>query len=117
MVCETKKMERLIKAYKCFKVNLPSTISEYRTGNGEGIWVVAASASDNKLIRGDSINKQFFAYLCNDSVYYPNLPYGSRVLFETRGGSRSVAVWDDLQDTKSAPACKKNVINKLQGRQ
>jgi hypothetical protein len=113
MVCEKIKMGRLIKNYKYFKLNLPSTIDEYRFGNGEGVWAVAASASDNKLARDDSVNKQFEAYLCNDSVYYPHMPFGSRVLGETRGGCRPVAVWDDLQDTKNAPACRMSILNKI----
>lgn len=116
MICEEKKMKRLVKAYNYFKLNLPPSFDEYRSGNGEGIWAVAASAADNKLARGNSEDKQFEAYLCNYSTYYPHMSFGTRVLCETRGEYRPVAVWDDLQNTKNAPTNKLAILNKLRSR-
>lgn len=81
-----------------FKLNLPDTVDKFLSGNGEGIWAtVEKSEHYHDDDKDDCIGKHFYAYALNDSIYYPDIEYGSKVLAEHRGESfRAVAVWDDL---------------------
>ncbi len=107
------KVTELGEANGYFKFNLPDTFESYRTGNGEGIWAVALTKELTEEIDKGRVG-QFHAYAANDPVYYPNLKCGSRILGETRGAdNRPVAVWDDLQGTKSAPDNKKETFKKM----
>jgi len=85
------------------KVNLPPTIEEFRSGNGEGIWAVPVDSGALSKARSDeSVGEQIEVYALNDSVYYPGVVWGSRVVCVTRGDCRPVAVWDALNGTKQA---------------
>jgi len=93
-----------------FRVNLPSTFKTYQTGNGEGIWAVALTKELTDKIEKAEI-KQFYAYAANDSIYYPELVCGSRILAETRGDNRAVAVWENLTNSNEAEKNKRSLIS------
>ena len=96
-----------------FKLNLPASMENYFSGNGEGIWAVC-SAEDKKKFDRDCSEGQFIAWAANDSVYFPGeVVYGSAILAEFRGEKRPVAVWDDLRGTKEAAQNRKEVMSKL----
>lgn len=86
-----------------FKVNLPRTIEDELTGNGEGVW---ASCPENDYIY--AIHHKGKIVLCeirNDSVYFPNLKYGDLILVEFRNGEelRPVALLDELKHNYGEP--------------
>ena len=109
-------MKELQKKHQLFKVNLPSDMDTYRSGNGEGIWACPADQETEDLWKNDADGGQGLVHACNDSFYYPGeIVYGSRVLVEFRGENRPVAVWDDLQGTKEAEANKEETFKKIQG--
>lgn len=71
------------------KVNIPLTEKDYRTGNGEGVWV----AVDDETMRAynrNVIGPGFYGILANDSLYYPGLCCGDMIEFEMRGHNRPV---------------------------
>jgi hypothetical protein len=107
-----KEMKALGKDY--FKLNLPDSIGNYSSGNGEGIWALTDKAT-KKQMDADKEHGQFVAWACNDSFYYPNIRYGTAILCEFRGVNRPVAVWDNLSGTKQARKNKERVVKKLQG--
>lgn len=112
-----KKIAALVKAHGHIKVNLPSSVQDYARGNGEGIWAVIIDPADVKPYKENASQGQLWVAACNDSTYYPEeVAFGSRVLCELRGEMRPVAVWDNLQSTKEAPACRDRILCKLMDR-
>lgn len=91
-------IEELVQNFGYIKVNLPSSIEDYKTGNGEGMWAVVASQEDFDIEQAEVEGTKFKVYLCNDSFYYPDdYPWGSEVIAESRGSEyRAVAVWEEL---------------------
>lgn len=80
---------------KLFKVNLPQTFDDYLSGNGEGMWA-CCSEKDQAKIDEDVAEGIIFVKLLNDSIYYPELEYGTIIPVELRGECRPVAIWDEL---------------------
>ena len=74
---------------KYIKVNIPLTEEEYRSGNGEGVWVEVDPAT-RKAYDNDVIGPGYHGILANDSVYYPGLCCGDMIDFEMRGQNRPV---------------------------
>lgn len=96
-----------------FHLNLPDTIENYQSGNGEGVWAVCRP-KDRQDLRYDKKEGQFIAFSCNDSVYYPGeIVIGSAILAEHRGENRPVACWDDLKGTKDAAVNKMKLLKKM----
>jgi hypothetical protein len=97
------------------KVNLPRDKEAYLLGNGEGIWVKVEPLVKKAHDR-DDIDAVYSGILANDSVYYPSLKIGNKVVFELRGNNRPVALWDgflaDLTGVsdKELEAIKRKVI-------
>jgi len=100
-------MAALQKKHGLIKVNLPAHFEEYQHGNGEGIWAIPADKEGANLARSDT---------SNNSYYYPKIKWGTRVLYETRGENRPVAVWDDLRDTKEAPKHREETLKRIMER-
>jgi len=111
---DEEQMTKFGEEFGFFKVNLPSTFEDYQRGNGEGMWAVALNKGDGETANYEGPEKkQFYAYMANDSTYYPNLVYGKRVLAETRGENRCVAVWDGLVGSEDAEKNKEEVFEKM----
>jgi hypothetical protein len=72
------------------KVNLPSNISSYNSGNGEGCWAIPNTDEDAVILNEDKDKTTAKIILCNDSVYFPPLVYGSVLQVEIRCGQRAV---------------------------
>ena len=106
-------IDDLIKQFGHIKVNLPSNFESYQSGNGEGIWAVCASQKDADIYNTPSNGSQFEVCLANNSFYYPYLTYGSKVLVETQGDNRPVAVWDNLPNTKAADHNKNQTLKHI----
>ena len=82
-----------------FKVNLPNTKESYHSGNGEGVWAVVEDKDIYDKYNNNELKNPFYVFIANDSIYYPYLICGSRVLVEPKGDKRPVAVWDKLTQT------------------
>lgn len=108
------KVSELGRSLGHFQVNLPDKFESYQSGNGEGCWAVALNEEDREISKYEGPERrQFYAYLANESLYYPHLEYGSRVLAETRGENRCVAVWDGLVGSEDAVKNKEELFEKL----
>ena len=86
------------------KVNFPLTEEDYKTGNGEGMWVLV----DHETKRAhdeDAMGGRYYGILDNDSLYYPGLEAGTVFPFEMRGENRPVADYHGFleQLTKLTP--------------
>jgi hypothetical protein len=95
-----------------FKLNLPSTLKTYVSGNGEGIFAVVDSVLLKSKIDNDTADV-FSAYAANDSVYYPHITCGTKILCEIRKGKRPVAVWAGLENKENANDLRKKTLAKL----
>lgn len=73
------------------KVNFPRNEESFKSGNGEGMWVLVDDEI-SKAYSLDAAGEVCFGTLDNDSVYYPALKAGERVVFELRGDNRPVAL-------------------------
>lgn len=113
-LCPQKTFDKLVRLYPPIKVNLPATLQDHASGNGEGIWAVPATKHDADLARGDdNVGETITVYADNGSAYYPDVTYRSKILCTTQGPNRPTALWDDLHDTKNAPARKKALMDDL----
>jgi len=54
------------------KANLPESIGQYESGNGEGVFI-SIDEETKAALDADQTEGTFFAYLHNDSVYHPEL--------------------------------------------
>lgn len=81
--------------YRIIKVNLPDSP---RSTNGEGVWVVTTAESSIKADDDNDKGSECKAILINDSVYYPNLRYGTIIPFTTNGSKRPYVKYKWLQD-------------------
>ena len=78
---------------KHFQVNLPDNKQAYKSGNGEGIWVVAESEEDFKKYIEDKPTDHkttIKVKVLNNSVYYPSISYGTVIEVELRKGKRPI---------------------------
>lgn len=98
---------------KYIKVNIPLTEQEYRSGNGEGVWV-EVDPDTRKAYDRDAIGSGYHGILSNDSLYYPGLSCGDMIEFEMRGANRPVVAWSFLQNrTHLTEAGKAMLIQKI----
>ena len=71
------------------KANLPTSESQYETGNGEGVFVLVTpevkAAHDS-----DEAGTTYTGILDNDSYYYIGLKHGAEIPIEMRGECRPV---------------------------
>ena len=72
------------------KVNFPLNEENYRTGNGEGMWVEVDDKAKHAYDT-DAVGGLYTGTLANDSCYYPGLGCGDTVVFEMRGIKRPCA--------------------------
>lgn len=77
-----------------FKINLPLTEDDYKSGNGEGIWCCCSKEDLEKI--NNNIKGVYLVKILNDSVYYPSLKYGTVVICGYNGDNRPVAIKDEL---------------------
>lgn len=75
------------------KVNFPDTAESFKSGNGEGMWVLV-DAETKAAHDNDASGGVYVGILDNDSVYFPDLVCGSVVKFEMRGKYRPVALFE-----------------------
>lgn len=99
-----------------FKVNLPRTIEDQASGNGEGIWASCSESEYNHAI--ENKNSIILCKAKNDSVYFPNLKYDNLILVEFVDGEniRPVAPLDELKHTYGEPISdeeRQRVIDKI----
>lgn len=80
------------------KVNLPDTISGYRSGNGEGCWALPYTEEDKEILDKDEKDTKAKIILCNDSIYYRPLVYGSVLQVEIRPDARPVLDIEWMQE-------------------
>lgn len=106
-------VEELVKKHGHVKVNLPSTIQTFQQGNGEGIWAVPYDDEAAHLYDEGAPEGQARFVACNNSIYYPEITFGSVVLCNFRGDKRPIAVWDDLPRTKEAEGHRKKVLDRI----
>lgn len=98
---------------KYIKVNIPLTEEDYRSGNGEGVWVEVDSETEKAYDR-DAIGSDYHGILANDSLYYPGLSCGDMIEFEMRGEKRPVVAWSFLSGrTHLTEAGKAMLIQKI----
>ena len=69
--------------------NLPLTEEDYRSGNGEGVWVIVDSETKQAYDQ-DAEGSGYRGILDNDSYNYPGLCHGEEVEIEMRGENRPV---------------------------
>lgn len=79
------------------KVNLPDSKDSYKTGNGEGVWVLVCEQAKAAY---DQDAEGFFCFgiLDNDSCYWPGLNHGAAIPFEMRGKNRPVVPYEWLEE-------------------
>lgn len=89
-----------LQADKCteyIKVNLPGSEDSYKTGNGEGVWVLV-SEQVKAIYDRDAEGGYYFGILDNDSCYWPGLNHGAAIPFEMRGKNRPVVPYEWLEE-------------------
>lgn len=89
--------EHMMENTHFIKVNLPDSEENYRTGNGEGMWVIVDDDTYEKH-EADYEGRFFHGKLANNSVYYPGLTSGATVPFEMRGKHRPVVRFQWLDE-------------------
>lgn len=82
------------------KVNLPGSEDSYKTGNGEGVWVLV-SERVKEVYDQDAEGGYYFGILDNDSCYWPGLNHGAAIPFEMRGKNRPVVPYEWLADRQA----------------
>lgn len=75
---------------KYIKVNLPRTMRDHQSGNGEGIWIKVDEDTQTAYDQNES-GAGYRGLLANDSLYFPDLKIGMEIPFELRGENRPVA--------------------------
>ena len=89
-----------LQAARCteyIKVNLPGSKEGYKTGNGEGVWVLV-SKQVKAAYDQDAAGGYYFGIIDNDSCYWPGLDHGAAIPFEMRGKNRPVVPYEWLAD-------------------
>ena len=79
------------------KVNIPENIGDYKSGNGEGCWVIVDD-DVKRAYDNDENGTVYEGILDNDCWCYPELLHGIRIQFEMRGKFRPVASVEYLQE-------------------
>ena len=77
------------------KGNLPANAADYKTGNGEGVFILVDAAT-KEAHDADTTGGGYFGILDNDSIYYKDLDHGARVPLEMRGVNRPVVPFEWL---------------------
>ena len=100
------------------KINLPLTMGEYHSGNGEGVWVKVDPVT-RQAYDADVIGPGYFGILDNNSLYYPGLVSGAMIPFEMRGECRPVVDYPQFLFplTKLTPEGKELLMQKNAGHQ
>lgn len=82
------------------KVNIPVNETDYKNGNGEGVWVLVDGFTEEDYNNDEAGTGRdgipYEGILDNDSIYYPGLTHGTVVPLELRGGGRPVVQFDWL---------------------
>lgn len=89
-----------LQAARCteyIKANLPGSEDSYKTGNGEGVWVLVSDQAKAAYDR-DAQGGYYFGILDNDSCYWPGLDHGAAIPFEMRGKNRPVVPYEWLEE-------------------
>lgn len=81
----------------CEKVNVPASLENYNSGNGEGMWALGTQEFIDDY-KNDVSGTRHIVKLMNKSVYYPELAHGAEVVVEMRGNNRPVVVYSQLED-------------------
>ncbi len=81
--------DKILNENDYLKLNLPSTIDGFETGNGEGVWGCPLTKKDLYISKNDDDDTTFQVILLNDSIYYP-FPYGTILTAKCIYGFRPV---------------------------
>lgn len=79
------------------RMNLPNTLEEFQSGNGEGVFVWVDEETKADYDR-DATGGSYIGVLDNYSYVYSGLMPGMLIRFEMRGENRPVADWNFIQD-------------------
>lgn len=83
------------------KINIPRTEEDFISGNGEGVWVLVEDDVHEKY-HNDYVGGIFYGILHNDSVYFKELKFETKVPFTMRGKNRGVVLWDGFLENYEA---------------
>ena len=78
------------------KANLPNSLEDYKTGNGEGCFFIVDQRTKDAYDK-DISGVYYEGILDNDSIYYPKLKHGTLLPLEMRGAFRPVVPYEILQ--------------------
>lgn len=90
-------LNRLFSDYKPVTINIPFNEKEYKSGNGETIWA-AVSNNDKEKYDNDCDNGTVEVMLLNNSVGFPSLMIGEKIMCEWRGKKIPVVPWNNIKD-------------------
>lgn len=85
------------KAVHDIKVNIPTSEENFKSGFGEGVWVLVEPEVHEKY-NSDVKGEVCWGILDNNSCYYKGLDAGTEIPFELRGDLRPVVLLDFLKD-------------------
>ncbi|CAL9960542.1 hypothetical protein VPHD518_0056 [Vibrio phage D518] len=72
------------------KVNIPSAMSEYRRGNGEGMWAFLMTEDDKEMYENNEIGKSIKVVMSNDSLFLPPICCARVIQVTLQGSNRPV---------------------------
>ena len=79
------------------KANLPANEESYKTGNGEGVFVLVDDQT-KKAYDDDKTGSGYSGILDNDSLYFKGLKHGEVIPLEMRGELRPVVPYTWLKE-------------------
>ena len=69
-----RKMEedpQLLNEENYIKVNLPTTLAKFKSGNGEGIWAIPYEMNDQRISDKNILGTKFNVVVLNNCLSYP----------------------------------------------
>lgn len=84
---------------KLMRTNIPKNYTDYKNGNGEGLFYIPYQQSDDKICYDQNSNREKFqGILLGNSIYYRDiLNWGTLLEFETRLDTRHVISLDMMK--------------------
>lgn len=102
------------------KVNLPSDLESFKTGNGEGIWARPLSEEDERKVNDDNYYGEAYVVAQNDSVYYPGLiNYDDTIKVHCNGKMRPylhIDLFNEYGKKTNPEKNKEEIMKKIGGR-
>lgn len=82
--------------YRYIKVKLPET--KENDNNGEGCWAIMSSKTFVECDSDMQCEKTYKAVLCNNSLFFNGLDYGTIIPVKSRGNLRPVVPYEWLNE-------------------